>query len=48
MSLPSLEEEYAIWIYELKAEYFDHHGFYPCDNDLEAMIDEGDFRRGED
>jgi hypothetical protein len=48
MSMPSIEEEYANYIFELKAEYFDHHGFYPPDRDLEAMIDEGDFRRGEE
>jgi len=48
MSLPSIDEEYADWIFELKAEYFDHHGFYPPDGDLEALIGEGDFRMGEE
>lgn len=48
MSTPSEQEEYANWIFELKSEYFDNHGFYPCDSDLQAMVAQGDFRVGEE
>jgi hypothetical protein len=48
MSLPSIEEKYANWIYELKAEYLKDNGFLPSDEEFELIIDEGDFRQGED
>jgi len=48
MSWPSIEEEYAMWIWDLKSEYLKDNGFLPSDEEFEMMIDEGDFRQGEE
>lgn len=48
MSLPTIEEETTIWIEGIKDIFLKQTGRLPTEDELEQIIDEGDWRRGEE